>query len=373
MLRQLLWIVALVALFVALGLLLMSRLGWWPRAEVAPPVATAPAPPPVPTQPLQPPAAQGVPAPVPPLPEFGLAPEAATSPSRPAPAVPEPEFSLAPDMPPPAPTPPMSVPPPVPTAQLGSTPLDTLNSVRALAGLPPVQHNNTWDAECQAHAAYLLATDTGSHSEDPANPHYSAAGAACASGHYFVTMRPDASVSRAVNYWMTGPFHLPQLLDPRLREVGFAVLHDLGGDVRTAAVLDLQRGRTGPAAYPVKFPAPNKTVGALSLSEFEYPDSLPTCAGYVHPVGAPIALLQGSSKTATAGRLKVGGQEVQSCLLTAETFVGGYENDTRVGRSVLSAQGVSVLLPRHPLPSGAKVSVSFKTAAGEVAWSFSTR
>lgn len=136
---------------------------------------------------------------------------------------------------------------------------------------------------------------------------------------------------------MTGPFCLPQLLDPRLREVGFAVLHGLGGDVRTAAVLDLQRGRTGTPTYPVKFPAPNKAVAALALSEFEYPDSLPACAGYTHPVGAPIALLQGPSKTATVGKLKVGGQAVESCLLTAETFVGGSESDTRSGRSVLSA------------------------------------
>lgn len=318
----------------------------------------------VPAEPLSTPAPASPvprPAPTPPLPDVVVLPPPST----------QTRYTLPP---PPLPPPPLKPPPfHVPVERSNTTPLGTLNNIRLLAKLPPVGRNKTWDAECFAHARYLLSTDTGSHSEDPQNPHYSKAGAACAPGHYFVTMRPDATVTRALRYWMNGPFHLPQMLDPHLRQVGFAVVHDLAGEVRTAAVLDLKRGRSGVGHYPVKFPAPGVKVAADALSEYEYPDALPGCPGYAHPAGAPIVLLLGQGKSVRSAKLTVNGTQAESCLLTAETFTGSSENDTRVGRSVLGAQGVAALIPRQPLPERAVIAVSFQTGTGKVAWNFQTR
>ncbi|WP_420796085.1 CAP domain-containing protein [Deinococcus cavernae] len=228
-------------------------------------------------------------------------------------------------------------------------------------------------AECDAHANYLTRTDTGSHREDPADPHYTPAGANCAHAHYYVTLRPEATATQALTYWQNGPFHLPQLLDPRLSRAAFSVKHDTAGEIHTAAVLDVKRGRTGAAKYPVRFPRPGSVLAPQALSRFEFPDALPGCPGYAHPVGAPIALLLGQGRAARRAELKINGKAAAVCLLTAQTFSGASAGDTRVGRSVLEAQGVAIALPRQPLPRAAQVHVLFQTDAGPVGWSFRTR
>lgn len=251
--------------------------------------------------------------------------------------------------------------------------LAALNAVRALAGQPAVTPEPAWQAECDAHATYLTVTDTGSHSEDPASPHSSRLGAQCAHGHYYVTMRPEATGEQAMAYWQNGPFHLPQLIDPHLTRAAFAVKHDASGELRTAAVLDVKRGRDGPAKYPVKFPRPGSQVTPQALSRFEYPDALPGCPGYTHPAGAPIALLLGPGQATRQAELRINGQPAAVCLLTAQTFTGATGNDTRVGRSVLEAQGVAVAVPRRPLPPSARIDIRFQTGAGPVSWTFHTR
>lgn len=258
-------------------------------------------------------------------------------------------------------------------APLRSPPLAALNAVRALAGLPGVKAEPGWQAECDAHANYLTRTDTGSHREDPADPHYTPAGANCAHAHYYVTVRPEATATQALTYWQNGPFHLPQLLDPRLSRAAFSVKHDTAGDIHTAAVLDVKRGRTGAAKYPVRFPRPGSVLAPQVLSRFEFPDALPGCPGYAHPVGAPIALLLGQGRAARRAELKINGKAAAVCLLTAQTFSGASAGDTRVGRSVLEAQGVAIALPRQPLPRAAQVHILFQTDAGPVGWSFRTR
>ncbi|RJF69676.1 CAP domain-containing protein [Deinococcus cavernae] len=267
-----------------------------------------------------------------------------------------PPTSTRPASTPPRPVLPRAVPPaqksgasrpprPLAPAPLRSAPLTALNAVRALAGLPGVKAEPGWQAECDAHANYLTRTDTGSHREDPADPHYTPAGANCAHAHYYVTLRPEATATQALTYWQNGPFHLPQLLDPRLSRAAFSVKHDTAGEIHTAAVLDVKRGRTGAAKYPVRFPRPGSVLAPQALSRFEFPDALPGCPGYAHPVGAPIALLLGQGRAARRAELKINGKAAAVCLLTAQTFSGASAGDTRVGRSVLEAQGVAIALP----------------------------
>ncbi|PNY80272.1 hypothetical protein CVO96_01855 [Deinococcus koreensis] len=237
-----------------------------------------------------------------------------------------------------------------------------------------------WAAGCAAHARYLVGVDRGEHAEDPRHPLSSPEGVDCAPGHYFVSSQPDSGAERALGYWATGAFHLPQLLDPRLGRVALGLAHDSRGGVQSAAVLDVRRGLSGAARYPVRFPQPASWSPFRASAASEWPDPLPGCAGYDHPVGPPVALLlgpdtetggAGGSKAEVSGAaLKVNGRPVAACLLTAQTFQGASATETRVGRGVLAAQGAAILLPRQPLPAGAEVRVSFRTPAGPVAWSF---
>ncbi|WP_162485389.1 CAP domain-containing protein [Deinococcus deserti] len=194
--------------------------------------------------------------------------------------------------------------------------LVSLNAVRALALLPPVGWQDEWAAQCSAHARYLVRADRAEHRQDPANPHHSTAGEACAHGHYFVSSQRDSGPERAVGYWATGPFHLPQLLDPRLKQVAFGEAHDPAGTMQSAGVLDVRRGLSGQAAYPVRFPAPGTVTPFREAARHEWPDPLPACR-YRAPAGAPIARLAGPGVAVSAGALKVDGQPVAACLLTS--------------------------------------------------------
>lgn len=347
-----------------LGVLGLWWAGWlpWPLAgERSPstPVQSGP----VQTAPVKPAPEQT--APTPPLPE-----------PQPEPEVPS--VAALPAAPPAAPRGESARPPPPPTTP--SVSLDDLNQLRQLAGLGPLTAEPAWAAGCAAHARYLVGVDRGEHTEDPQHPLSSAEGVACAPGHYFVSSRPDSGADRALGYWATGAFHLPQLLDPRLGRVALGLAHDIQGEVQSAAVLDVRRGLSRPARYPVRFPQAASRSPYRAGAGSEWPDPLPGCPGYDHPVGPPVALLLGpdaegggagvSGSGVSGAALKVNGRPVAACLLTGRSFRGASEADTRVGRSVLAAQGAAIVLPRRPFPAGAQVRVSFRTPAGPVAWSF---
>ncbi|WP_189007455.1 CAP domain-containing protein [Deinococcus malanensis] len=292
----------------------------------------------------------------------------ATSPISPAPST-LPDQPSVPEPTPDLPSAPRAATSPLPPQQHPSAALASLNAVRALAQLPAVGWQDDWAAQCAAHARYLVRADRAEHRQDRSSPHHSEAGEACAHGHYFVSSQPPSGPERAMGYWATGPFHLPQLLDPRLKVVAFGEAHDPAGAMRSAGVLDVRRGLLGQAAYPVRFPAPGTVTPYREAARYEWPDPLPGCR-YRAPAGAPVALLAGSDVTVSAAALKVNGQAVDACLLTAQTFQGTSPGDTQAGRGVLAAQGGAVLLPREPLPAGAHVQVSLRTSQGRQNWSF---
>ncbi|MFC4427979.1 CAP domain-containing protein [Deinococcus navajonensis] len=249
--------------------------------------------------------------------------------------------------------------------------LETLNRVRTLARLPEVTWQSAWAAQCAAHARYLVRADRAEHREDPHSPYHTPQGEACAHGHYFVSSQPISAASRALDYWTTGAFHLPQLLHPGLRQVAFGEAHDQTGSFESAAVLDVRRGlgSAQEASYPVRFPAPGSTSPYREAARQEWPDPLLSC-GFTAPAGAPVALLLGPGTTVQAAALKVSGRPAAACLLTADRFQAAETAETSVGRNVLASQGGAVLVPQVPLPPGARVQVSFRTAAGRVGWSF---
>lgn len=376
----LVWLLALLAL-AWVGL---RAAGWLPGPQAdAPQTMSAPVtdPRPAPVDPVPEPAP--LPDPLPDLLPGGQADGQAGPPppdvTLPRPPAPTDRVTAAPA--------PLTVPPPAaaPAAdpdvtgslEASGSVLPLLNRLRAGAGVGAVRAEPDWQAGCAAHARYLVRADRAEHREDPASPFRSAAGEACAPGHYFVSAQPGSDLRRALSYWVGGAFHLPQLLDPRLTRVASGEAHDAGGAFRSAAVLDVRRGLGAAAgeAYPVRYPGPE---AGLELAAFpagasaaEWPDPLVHCG--LSGAGAPIALLMGPGVTVRGAALKVNGRPVPACLLRADTFRGASEGETRAGRGVLAAQGAGVLLPHAPLRAGDRAQVSFGTSAGRVTWSFRVR
>ncbi|MHA0043432.1 CAP domain-containing protein [Deinococcus sp. PEB2-63] len=375
------------ALF-ALGLSGLWLAGWWPGRDAARPPA------PRVEAPLAPPGASAAEVPAAPEVQEPSAPTDLTGarqeplgtvPTAPAAEEQPPEertprasAQSALDTPEPLLAPPASASPeaaPSESAGARTSPLLAgLNRVRARAGLQTVMAEAAWQAGCAGHARYLVRADRAEHREDPANPFRSAAGEACAPGHYFVSSRAESGPERALTYWVGGAFHLPQLIDPRLTRVAAGVAHDAAGAFQSAVVLDVRRGLTGAARYPVRYPGPGQSAPSLRAATGEWPDALAGCPA-VAARGAPVALLLGPDRAGevTGVTLRVNGQAVGACLLTASTFTGANEAETRVGRTVLAAQGAALALPDAPLPAGAGVQVSFDTPRGPVAWAFRTQ
>lgn len=387
--RRALWAILGGAALFALGLSGLWLAGWWPVRDAArPPAPRVEAPltsPPGASAPEVPaaPAVQEAPAPTDlagvrqePLVTVPTAPTAEEQP--PEERTPPASAQSAPDTPEPLLAPPASASPeaaPSESAGARTSPLLAgLNRVRARAGLPTVTAEAAWQAGCAGHARYLVREDRAEHREDPASPFRSAAGEACAPGHYFVSSRAESGPERALTYWVGGAFHLPQLIDPRLTRVAAGVAHDAAGGFQSAVVLDVRRGLTGAGRYPVRYPGPGQAAPSLRAATGEWPDALAGCPA-VAARGAPVALLLGPDRAGEVSgvTLRVNGHAVGACLLTASTFTGANEAETRVGRAVLAAQGAALALPDAPLPAGADVQVSFETPRGPVAWAFRTQ
>ncbi|WP_155299361.1 CAP domain-containing protein [Deinococcus kurensis] len=378
--KRAVWAVLGGAALFALGLAGLWQAGWWSPGDARRPGEATRPPAPRVEEPLAPPPqASTPPAQAPAAPEETLPPTdlagtrqdrqdtvplspAAQEPPLPAPAQPAPD------------APELLLAPPGAAGARTSPLLAGLNRVRARAGLQTVMAEAAWQAGCAGHARYLVRADRAEHREDPASPFRSAAGEACAPGHYFVSSRAESGPERALTYWVGGAFHLPQLIDPRLTRVASGVAHDAAGGFQSAVVLDVRRGLTGAGRYPVRYPGPGQSAPSLRAATGEWPDALAGCPP-VAARGAPVALLLGPARAAevTGVSLQVNGTPLGACLLTATTFTGANEDETRVGRGVLAAQGVALALPDAPLPAGAAVNVRFQTARGPVAWAFRTQ
>jgi uncharacterized protein YkwD len=106
--------------------------------------------------------------------------------------------------------------------------LEILNAFRATAGLPAVKLDPALSASCEKHGLYLRKNHghpstegLGMHDEDPKLPGFSNEGQKAGKASV-ITMTTDPL--SAVPVWMNTLYHRIPLLDPRLRQVGFAYL-----------------------------------------------------------------------------------------------------------------------------------------------------
>ncbi len=258
--------------------------------------------------------------------------------------------------------------------------LAELNAMRALANLPPVTENATWDVGDYNHAQYMVKNGVIGHAEDPANLWYTDSGnQAAQNGNVMGTTDVNATDPFAVDLWMEGPFHAIGMIDPLLQQSAFGSYREATGNFpEMAATLDVLRGRgsTVPpgVTFPIEWPS-NGTIDPFSsMGTGEYPDPLSSCSGYTYPAGMPIYLElgQGASVTpqVTSFSFKQGSAALGVCEFDQTNYANSNSSAQALGRAVLQARSAIVLIPQAPLTPGAAYSVSITTNGSTYAWSF---
>ena len=262
----------------------------------------------------------------------------------------------------------------------GSDWLSEVNQYRVAAGLVPVTDQRSWDAGIVDHLIYLEKSPAkyfsgayvSLHTENPASPYYTAAGAReGGSSDLFPDVGAESDV-RIIDGWLTAPFHAVGMLRATLGQVAFA---DHGGDAGLDVISGLNENP--PATGPVLFPGPNMTTDLTTYGD-EVPSPLQTCkwTGSTF-VGLPlIALLTAApSSGLTASLASSSGHSESSqrgtlCVVDANDY---YTTDTvygPTGLEILQSDNAVFLIPKSPLTQGTYTATITQPGASVITWAF---
>jgi hypothetical protein len=262
------------------------------------------------------------------------------------------------------------------TVPTGQDWLGEVNMYRVASGLPTVTNEPAWDAGILDHLKYLADTPqsyrTGqyasAHTENPASPYYTAAGAREGASS---DLGGGSSPVSAIDTWLTCPFHAVGILRPTLGQVAFA--SGYGG-----AGLDVISGLGQQPAvnFPVLFPGNGMTTDLSSFCGGEVPSPLQTC-GWQNPAGLPlIALLTGPpSARLTASLQGPAGQSMTSgsdnlCTVDANTYTSTDTIYGPTGAAILAGDNAVFLIPRSALGPGTYHATISQPGQPDVSWSF---
>lgn len=270
-----------------------------------------------------------------------------------------------------------------PPSSITSIPVDEpdwlvyVNSMRALAALPPLTLNPDWNDGAAKHARYMVKNDYIGHDEDPTNPWFTPEGRdAARSGNVLVSSNINMGVEEAIDMWMQGPFHALGILDPALRETGFGIYREAVGVRHFGATLDVLRGRSAvpeTVTFPVMWPGDGATVHLTTFPGNEFPDPLSSCPGYTAPTGLPIIVQFGNGTTTprvTASSFKQGTTELPHCVFDETTYTHPDPAFQSWGRNLLNARDAVVVIPRDPLQPGFSYTVSLTVNGMPLTWTF---
>lgn len=297
---------------------------------------------------------------------------------------------------------------------------ERVNYYRALAKLQPIVDDTAISAGALNHARYLVENGVAGGDimldnrqlhfqtpqdafrwEEKGRPFYTDNGASA--GRYAaVVTTPEINLSGAdfVNLLMTMPFSglipmVPQFsvaglgayCDPGRCAIVIAYRFALEKSTRIALYdgpasdrmwnpnLGLIPMETGRLRAPVEFPPDGATVDLQSFTGEDFPDPFSSCPGYKAPTGTPISIQLGEGYGAD-GTLEVSsvsvtrdGADIDTCLITAASYVGRDESETSIGKTGLASIGAAVILPRDPLAPG-HYNVALKENGKLYSWSF---
>lgn len=280
------------------------------------------------------------------------------------------------------------------TAGTRSNWLTVLNGYRTRLKVPPVGEDPALSRGCLAHAKYLMTNYRQMmakgrqpgvlfHHEDESKLGYSPEGlkAAQASDVAYqprIKMTEDQLMAQAIEWWISGPFHRPQLLSPELMQAGFGQYCQGVGcvsalDSTSDSALALPGG--GPLAEPIEVPPDGATVKAPGFGG-EWPDPVSSCPGY--SAFAPAITLQlglhvpakigEASLTQTTGA--AAGTKVATCAYDSESYANPNAGDQAQGRAVLKSFGEVVMMVRDPLAGGKTYRVAMTVNGKPYTWSF---
>jgi hypothetical protein len=269
------------------------------------------------------------------------------------------------------------------TAVLTDTPdwLTEINLYRTAAGLLPVTDQPSWDAGILDHLTYLLDTPssyfTGSyasaHTENPASPYFTAAGAQEGAASNLEEGNTTGSDVHDIDEWFECPFHAVGMLRATLGQVAFA---SEGGDAGLDVISGLNEAPV--ATGPILFPGPRMTTDLTSYCGDESPSPLETCGWTdVEPTGLPlIALLQQSPSSQLTASLQgpdgsmMTTQNGQLCVVDVNTYTSTDPVYGPTGQELLSDDDAVFLIPRAALAAGSYSASVTQPSEPDIDWSF---
>jgi hypothetical protein len=242
--------------------------------------------------------------------------------------------------------------------------LAALNAQRAANGIPGrIRKNPDWSAKCARHIAYMGATGSLGHTEDPASPAYTAAGDWAAKNSVLAT----GSSWPGGHPFMNAPLHLIQLLSPELRQVGVEAASGYVC-VTTWPGYDAS-GRATPSVFTV----PGN--GAVRVPYAQTPEELPFVPGDF--VGLPRGTRTGVNIMVYAE----GARDPWHLRITAASLTGPHGSvalrtvdRTTPTVGVYLPPGSGFLIPVAPLEPATtyRASVSFGGGEARRSWRFTT-
>jgi hypothetical protein len=145
-----------------------------------------------------------------------------------------------------------------------------LNAERAANGIPAgIVENPVWSVACQLHNAYEHRYGTLSHEETEGKPGYSSAGNLIAQTSVLAQGIYWGPPSHTGDPYDNAPFHLFDLLNPRLASTGAADSEGFG-----CVEIELGTGRAAPASVKAySFPGNHRRGVAVSQRAEEMPES----------------------------------------------------------------------------------------------------
>jgi hypothetical protein len=142
--------------------------------------------------------------------------------------------------------------------------LAELNQWRAEVGVPPVvRFRPEWNDACAKHMQYVEATGGSGHYEDPSSPWYTPDGDDAARNSVLAY-----APNRGPRIWEPAVYHRMAVLEPRLRESGFAT-SNAGSCLRVFGGIDETVTTPGLALYP--WPANGATGVPVTFEGGEIP------------------------------------------------------------------------------------------------------
>jgi uncharacterized protein YkwD len=269
--------------------------------------------------------------------------------------------------------------------------LTVLNGYRTRLNVPPVEEDPALSKGCLAHAKYLMMNYGRAfrnigilmHEEDASKPGYSPEGlkAARASDVVFQSrkkMTDDQLMAQAIEWWISGPFHRGQLVNPELKKVGFAQYCEgtrcvSAMNTVSDAPLASISGRS--LAVPIEVPPDGATVKAPGFGG-EWPNPVSSCPGYSTSspaitlnlgVNVP-AKITDAHLTQTTGA--AAGTIVETCAYDSDGYTNPDAGDQARGREVLRSFGEVVMMVRDPLAGGETYRVAMTVNGKPYSWSF---